>query len=49
MIPRHRVSIYTLVNNGNVVEPARGATFDMFAHGDRFTRELAQIAVCNWN
>jgi len=43
------VTIYTLVRSGTKVEPVRGATFDMFAHGDQFTRELAEIAVRNWN
>ncbi|KAM6489566.1 hypothetical protein JOM56_014985, partial [Amanita muscaria] len=43
------VTVYTLVRSGTKVEPVRGDTFDMFAHGDRFTSELAQIAVRNWN
>lgn len=43
------VTIYTLLHSGTKVEPVRGDTFDMSAHGDQFTRELAQIAVRNWN
>ena len=30
-------------------EVVQGETFDMFAPGDRFTRELCEIARRNWN
>lgn len=43
------VTIYTLERDGNRVEPVKGDTFNMFAYGDRFTRELARIAIRNWN
>ena len=48
LIPNHVVP-FQLERQGFGWEIVQGEAFDMFADGDRFTRELCEIAGRNWN
>lgn len=43
------VTVFSLEDDGDGIQVVQEQPFDMFAPGDRFTQELGEIAVRNWN